>query len=176
MFILGALVVLLAVAMGFFAQANSGTIDVTLFGNHWTTYTWVPVAIAAGAGTALFLLGTLWLSIRVRSLRRVSAALQHDVDLLKLERATAAEAARQLAETPPASSAVDGPAAYDARVAHHALPAQREPVHAGVIRSVPQSRQQSTIAPPWPSPSPTSAAEHTLSGRPAGFIPPPPRG
>lgn len=129
------LLALLAVAMAFYAQANGTTQDITLFGGHWSAYLWVPVAIAAGAGALLFLLAAAYMSIRMRRLRRTNAALQRDVDLLRLDRATAAVAMRERAG-----------AETEQDVNGHPVTAP-----SGAPAQTPGS-----IVPPWPSSAATS--------------------
>jgi hypothetical protein len=77
-----------AAGLGFYAQANAGGQDFTLFGSTWHTYTWVPTAIASGAVTLVCIALMVWSMLRIRGLERANAALQNDVNLYQLERVT----------------------------------------------------------------------------------------
>ena len=80
--------VVVAAGLGFYAQANAGGQDFTLFGSTWHTYTWVPTAIAAGATALVCLAVMVWSMWRIRGLERANTALQNDINLYQLERVT----------------------------------------------------------------------------------------
>jgi uncharacterized integral membrane protein len=86
------LVAAVAVVLGFYAQANQGSHDVTLFGNSWHTWDWVPAAIVAGAVAVILLGAMIYTMVRIGALQRANAQLREEVALFKLERAVPATA------------------------------------------------------------------------------------
>jgi uncharacterized membrane protein len=97
------LLFLVAMMVAFYAQANSGTHDITLFGTHWSgVYEWIPVVLGVAAASIVCLAAIGYGMFRIRSLKQANAALraemgevQTEVTRLKLERAAAAEMARR---------------------------------------------------------------------------------
>lgn len=93
---LALLLLLVGFAVAFYAQANSGTHDVGIFGTHWSgVYDWVPVVIAAGAVAAVCILAMVYGALRIRSLRRAHAELLSEIARLRLERVEASELAER---------------------------------------------------------------------------------
>lgn len=94
MLVIALLLALVAVGLGFYAQANNSQQDFTVFGATWHTYTWVPAAIAAAAVAIICVAAVLWMTWRIRRLERANSALRNDINLYMLERATPAATPR----------------------------------------------------------------------------------
>ena len=92
MLVIAFLFAVVAVGLGFYAQANNSQQDMTVFGATWHTYTWVPAAMAAAAAALIGIGGMAWMAFRMRRLKRINAEQRNDINLYRLERANPAAA------------------------------------------------------------------------------------